>query len=445
MKRIKLFGILTLLAVATAMVFLLSENSRLKSEIAELHEPKASPSTSISNSSSRKGRSKNTNEAPLSAPSFESLLAIEDPSDRIAALLDFAENLSADQIPETLKNIRLSSPHWDPEAKMIAHLLLTRWAMDDPEAALASLKGIDLLKFGADPVSVLSGVSATNPDLAIAWLDDPSNPMVKFPFMGQILAGSISKEWVRSDPDAALKWAKSLPDSQKTGALTGVLGTLASTDPAKAATLALDLKPGGSRDHLIGEIASSWAKQSPEEAMVWAATLSGKDRERALKSGLNELARSDTQSAVSFVEGLEPDEQGAYLESVSGPWAGKEPDKAADWVMDRAAESDAKDAAGRALGGILWQWTTQDPEAAGNWLNAQEKGPELDGAITGLAGAAFDEDPEASLSWATQISDDGLRGISLAVGLGTWMSRDAEAAKTWASENNIPIPGSEEE
>ncbi|MEN8871586.1 MAG: hypothetical protein ABF380_12150, partial [Akkermansiaceae bacterium] len=65
----------------------------------------------------------------------------------------------------------------------------------------------------------------------------------------------------------------------------------------------------------------------------------------------------------------------------------------------------------------------------------------LDGAITGLAGAAFEQDPEASLSWATQISNEGLRGISITVGLGAWMQRDAEAAKQWAGANNIPVPG----
>ena len=97
------------------------------------------------------------------------------------------------------------------------------------------------------------------------------------------------------------------------------------------------------------------------------------------------------------------------------------------------------------MGGVLWQWTGQDPESAGNWLNEQEKGPELDGAITGLAGAAFDEDPEASLSWATQITDKGRRDLSIGVGLAAWMARDSEAATEWASANNIPLPGQKEE
>ncbi|MDB4573010.1 hypothetical protein N9Z92_03805 [Akkermansiaceae bacterium] len=355
--------------------------------------------------------------------------------------MKYAEGLTGSEIPQALEDIRKSAPHWDPEAKMIAHILLTRWAIDDPDAALASLEGIDLGKHGADPVSVLSGVASMHPDIATAWLDNPENKMVKLPFMGQILAGSIAKEWVRRDQEAALKWAEGLPDSQKAGAFTGVLGSLASTDPRKAASLASNLAPGGSREHIIGEIAQSWAQDSPKEALDWAATLTGKERERALTTGLAQLAKDDRKSAAEFVEALDPAERASYLKSVSSSWATEEPAEAAEWVMDLAPGSEKQDAVGAALGDVLWQWTRQDPQAAGTWLNEQEKGPTLDGAITGLAGAAFEQDPEASLSWATQISNEGLRGISITVGLGAWMQRDAEAASQWAKANNIPVPG----
>ncbi|MGC6467451.1 MAG: hypothetical protein ACON5N_17870, partial [Akkermansiaceae bacterium] len=67
------------------------------------------------------------------------------------------------------------------------------------------------------------------------------------------------------------------------------------------------------------------------------------------------------------------------------------------------------------------------------------------GAITGLAGAAFDEDPEASLSWATKISNEDLRNLSVNVGLGAWIQRDREAAAAWAEANDIPLPGNNPE
>jgi hypothetical protein len=440
MKHLSLFSIIGCLAALAAALFLRIENANLQDEIADLKKDSTGPSTTTSGLSSRSTPGSRNPSTTTSNSSFEDLLAIEDPADRITGLLKYVEGLRTNEIPQALEEIRQSSPHWDPEAKMIAHILLTRWAIDDPEGALASLEGIDLGKFGADPVSVLSGVASVNPDIAISWLDNPGNKMVKLPFMGQILAGSIAKEWVRRDPDAALTWANDLPESQKAGAFTGVLGSLASTDPQKAASLATNLTPGDSREHIIGEIAQSWAQTSPKDALDWAINLEGKERQRALNTSLGELAQTDRLAAAKFVEGMDPDERSTYLKSVSSEWAAEEPAKAAEWIMDLASQSNSDKGVGAALGDVLWKWTREDPQAAGNWLNEQEKGPTLDGAITGLAGAAFEQDPEASLSWATQISNEGLRGISINVGLGAWMQRDAEAAKQWAEAHNIPVP-----
>lgn len=445
MKPLTLLSIIGGIAAVAAVVFLRIENTRLHDEITNLEKDSPRSASTSSRAASRSTTGSTPRPSKSSTASFEDLLSVEDPANRIAGLLKYAEGLQSSEIPQALEEIRKSSPHWDPEAKMIAHILLTRWAIDDPEGALASLEGIDLGKFGADPVSVLSGVASVDPDIAISWLDNPDNKMVKLPFMGQILAGSIAKEWVRRDSDDALVWANGLPESQKAGAFTGVLGNLASTDPQKAASLASNLAPGGSREHIIGEIAQSWARASPKEALDWAATLEGKERERALNTSLGELAKTDRQSAAGFVEKMAPEERASYLKSVSSEWAAEEPAEAAEWVMDLASESGSDEGVGAALGDVLWKWTTQDPQAAGTWLNEQEKGPTLDGAITGLAGAAFDQDPEASLSWATQISNEGLRGISITVGLGAWMQRDPDAAKQWAETNDIPVPGQGQE
>jgi len=129
------------------------------------------------------------------------------------------------------------------------------------------------------------------------------------------------------------------------------------------------------------------------------------------------------------------------LDTVTKPWAQEAPAEAADWVVEQTSNPDSQEAGGRALGDVLYEWTLQDPQAAGTWLNEQDRTPALDGAITGLARASFEDDPEGSLAWATQISNDGLRDLSVNVGLGVWMQRDREAATNWARDNDIPLPG----
>ena len=436
---------ISLLAALGLTLFYQQENSKLETEIRELREQSNTSTHSTKGSQDKENRKSARNTTSRDRGSVRDLLAVENPSDRITALLEFAESLNPGDIPDALKKIREASPHWDPEAKMIAHILLTRWAIDDPEGALASLKGIDLMKFGSDPMSVLSGVASVDPDIAAAWLKDPDNSMMRVPFMGQFLAGSVSKEWGRNDPDAALAWAESLPDSQKTGAITGILGSLASTDPSQAASLAMDLAPGESREYIVGEIARSWAEKNPTSALAWADNLEGTERQMALRNGIGELARNDLEGAVSYLDGLEAEERNALLDTVTKPWAQEDPAEAADWVVENTAEPDSQEAGGRALGDVLYEWTLQDPQAAGTWLNEQERTPALDGAITGLARASFEDDPEGSLTWATQISNDGLRDLSIGVGLGAWMQRDRAAATNWARENEIPLPGGNEE
>ena len=91
----------------------------------------------------------------------------------------------------------------------------------------------------------------------------------------------------------------------------------------------------------------------------------------------------------------------------------------------------------------MWNWTTRDPEAAGNWLAGQPAGPARDAGITGLAKAAFDFDPEAALDWATEISDEGFRGEAVEIGLREWMKRDPETARRWANQNGLATPESQ--
>ena len=122
-----------------------------------------------------------------------------------------------------------------------AHMLLTRWGKEDPDGAFASLKTVGLKEAGGTASSILGGLASIDPKRAIAWLEDPENQYANRPWMGHILAGTIGKEWVRQDPDAALAWANALPDSQRRGALGGILESLASSDPQQASLMVMEL------------------------------------------------------------------------------------------------------------------------------------------------------------------------------------------------------------
>jgi len=259
---------------AHVVVFWLFQKAKLRKELLLLRSGRISPLSPFSPFSPTSPASISRDSRPASPQTFTAMLqeipATRVPMLRIKALLGLVGRVPVEGLAEAARELREGSPDWDPEAKMLIHLLLTRWATEDPDGAFASLNRLQPEQ-GADASSLLAGLAAADPARAAGWLGNPGNPLVNFPALGHILAGTVGKEWVRQDLDAALAWAASLPATQRAGAYIGALGTLSGTDPATAATIAGQLDPGEARLNTLGEISRTWAKKSPGPAMTWAA------------------------------------------------------------------------------------------------------------------------------------------------------------------------------
>ncbi len=334
------------------------------------------------------------------------IMGIRNPMERFQALIEHVKNLPSDEIGGMLKELRAGAGKLDTEAKFIAHLLLTRWGQEDPDAAFASLADIPAKQAGGEAMAILASLAANDPARAVAWLSDPENSIARQPFMGHLLALSLATEWSRHDPDAALAWAAELPSGQRAGAYSGIIGNIVETDPERAAAVALELD-SGARSKVIGQIARNWAEQSPERAIEWAGTLEGYDRSQALSDALASWATTAPESAAAYVDGLAEDERSDYVGGLARNWAQQAPAEAAEWLGSQP-ESEGKSGA---MGHVMWQWTHNDPEAASSWLTEQPHGDSYDHGVTGLAKAAthaFD-DPEAGVTWASTIEDEQLR------------------------------------
>ncbi len=377
-------------------------------------------------------------EIPGSGPaSLQEILSQRDPASRLNALLGYAEQIPDHMIEAVLKELSDQSPEWDPEAKLVRHLLLTRWAKEHPDAAYAHLSQLDFKKRGEESASILASLSALDPQRAAAWLMAGDNKLVDFPMAGHILAGTVGKEWVRQDPAAALAWARSLPENQRGGAYVGVLATLAGTDPAAAAKLANELEAGGARQNVIGDIAGAWAKKSPQQAYTWAQSLEGADRHKAMERAMSGWASHDPLAAAKQLEQLPADQiTGGLIKSVVEPWTIQSPTAAAQWTVNQPAG----EATNQALGSVMWNWTKQDPAAASSWLSGQPPGELRDAGISGLALATFDNDPAGALTWAANMADEGKRTVSVGIGMTEWLKRDAPSARTWAQNNGLALP-----
>jgi hypothetical protein len=443
-------------AVAGAMLavaiigYQFTQNARLRDELESTRRASAampSPLSAAPVSAAKSSLSGSSHPAaaspasPAGAPGqsyqLRDILALRDPAARLQGLMEYVNGLSWDKLRAAIAELQESTPEWDPEAKFVLHMMLTRWAKEDPDAALASLDTIEPKNRGERASSIFASLAAADPKRAAAWLASENNKMVDFPFMGHILAGTLGKEWMRQDTDAALQWAAILPESQRGGAYVGILGTLAGTDPQRAAQLAATLEPGDARRNLLGDIGEAWARRSPREAAEWAQSLDPSDRPAALRDTLATWAGAEPEKAADYVSTLPADQiTGDLLKSVAEPWTVSDASQAAAWVM---AQEEGK-ARSEAIGGVLWNWTKRDPVAASSWLQNQPAGEARDSAIGGLALAAFDNDPAGAVTWASQMSDQSRRNHSVTLGLTEWMKRDQSAATVWAQQNGVALP-----
>ncbi|MEM7384366.1 MAG: sigma-70 family RNA polymerase sigma factor [Verrucomicrobiota bacterium] len=431
-------NIITIAAVAIAapvITFQQVERVRLESEIhglrpgvAESVEPDALMISGPGNPERTAGGWR--------AGDLKNILSQRDPMARIRALIEFVDRIEAERIDDALSDLwdGGNSPAWDREFGFAQHMMLIRLAES------SSGKALDLLKNG--PVddrieratSVLAGLASRDLSAALAWLDDPDNTLGDIPGVGYWLAGSVAKEWVRQDSEAALEWAKSLAPDQRGGAMHGVLVSLATSDPGRAAEMAHQLQEGPERNELVRQISAYWARRSPDRAIEWAQHLAdGEEREGAIGSALGSWAQVTPDRAAEFVGGLPVESRQRHLADVSIAWAQRSPDGAAGW-LENQEEGPGKSAA---MGHVLWNWTASDPEAASTWLAAQAPAPSRDVGVIGLVKAVFDRDPARALTWVDTISDEAMRERTLEHHWNRWMERDREAASSWGATHGL--------
>lgn len=164
----------------------------LRAQLEQDHNRPATPPDAVDPSATTPGTRQPARNPMPSPTSLGDILALPDPAARIRAILAYADTIPTAKIAATIQQLRESSPDWDPDARAAIHLLLTRWASEAPDQALASLQTLDPTKQGGDATSILSGIAATDPLRAAKWLEDPDNRMT---------------EWMKRDPNAATEWA----------------------------------------------------------------------------------------------------------------------------------------------------------------------------------------------------------------------------------------------
>ena len=143
--------------------------------------------------------------------------------------------------------------------------------------------------------------------------------------------------------------------------------------------------------------------RDPQAAADWVATMeSGELQNRASGNVAKRLARLDVDKAAEFVSTLQP-----------------------------SAKANAAAATVPAM-------SENDIAGTARWVSSLAGTPGYDKIVESFVWSCDDRAPEQSAAWIQGISDKGQQTKLYHRMLGGWQKRDADAVRTWVTENDVP-------
>jgi hypothetical protein len=176
------------------------------------------------------------------------------------------------------------------------------------------------------------------------------------------------------DPAQAIEWANGLPESEKSLAMSQLVGAWANQSPLDAAIFVAQLSPGEMQNQAAMSVVSSWANQDPGKTADWVMQFPGDLQEQGIRELMSIWSINDSEGAKNWAQGLpEGSARDMALESFAESIAYWSPDKAAATVglIDDLTKRE------QSMEVIMRSWAEIDPNSARNWLASLNANEEL--------------------------------------------------------------------
>jgi len=249
-----------------------------------------------------------------------------------------------------------------------AFMVAFNWAGQDSQGAINWAMALPAGTTGtSDPTTDLR-----NEILRVGLIDLSDNdPVAAASYLQQNLASDpnfsqlssqLVLHWSKSDPQAALTWAQSLPpsDAQSQSVSTAVT-QLATIDPQTALNDALQLT-GDTQNKTIGSVFASWAGQQPNQAVAALATLpAGEGLDSATASVAQSWLNTDPAAASQWIDTLSPGSaRDGAVSALISTIGSNDPASAYNWAVTIGdpTERDTQ------VVNLAKQWSAKDPAAA---------------------------------------------------------------------------------
>lgn len=281
-----------------------------------------------------------------------------------ARLTISVESLSAAEIPEIMEMVQQDyrdNPNDYEGRYQLMGTLFERWALVDPAAAIAFVKSCKNRSFQQQAASsCFNGLAQADPDRAIAELESlPKGEMRKM--VGLQVVSVLADRDPKAACD--LLEREPVPGGFGSYYTSEVFAKWAKTDPVAAAARMAAMPPDRVDDHCAGRLAASWAQKDPDAALKWAKTLKGDSKTNAASSAYLALTRDDPAAAWERLKAEPGHLRGKLIGTVLNTVADEDPEKAVAMLNGLQSKSERRIATGEFIQKLGW-FGNGDPKLA---------------------------------------------------------------------------------
>ncbi|MGA2053619.1 MAG: hypothetical protein ABSH19_09940 [Opitutales bacterium] len=272
--------------------------------------------------------------------------------------------------------------------------------------------------------------------------------------------------WMKSDPAAALGYAKEIPEAGiRKWILRDLLQGWIKTSVTDA-TAWVEKQPAGVlRDQELIQVLPHLSADASWNLLQNASMSDSRMQASFVGEVLDKLAKENPAAvAPDAAAGLAAgDARRAAVFAVAQDWGAQDPSAALTWAgalpMGRARDEAVQDVlvawtktdppaaasaavslpAGRArdnsLDDVISNWVDTDSNAAGQWLQGMPAGDARDAAMGDFADAVVSQNPVQAATWAQAIGDENARNDAITNVAGQWLKSDPAAASAWLTQS----------
>lgn len=272
------------------------------------------------------------------------------------------------------------------ERKRHLSFILRAWLDHDPQAALAAVRNIEILRHDAGRAV----------EAFVDWAH--SSPLEAADLLRNALANDHEKS-----PNRIFIDGVNPPDF-----MLGVIWGMTRADPDLTSNLISGLPSGPFRKAAMEVFLTNDYLSNPKRAMTWAAGIPDEAaRMVAVRMVAEKIGQSDDplRNAI-WAKSLGTEaEQATAIAAIAAQWSQRHARDAFTWAI--ALEEPRHKWA--AMPSVLKHLTLIDPGAAADWLNQFDAAPEIDASVVAYVRVMRDINPEAAVASLDGITDPKLK------------------------------------